>query len=195
LNWLRPLFEPPNLYNALLLLPVYRRRMRDSAFSRYIAGRLEYRLILGGLFAAFTVAGALAQSASTPTAAQQKGVSMQKFAFIFRQSNVPLDETQQKRRAEEVRRWAIHLRDEGHVLEPHLLGEERYVAQPGTTDVSPQSRQPGDPVVAILILDATSFDEARKIAATHPGLRYGVSIEVRAATVPSFPPVPAAVTQ
>ena len=114
---------------------------------------------------------------------------MEKFAFIFRQTNHPLTPEQQKRRAEEVRDWAIHLRDEGHSLDPHLLGADRYVAAPDGVKVSSSDGVAGDPVIAVLIIDSTNFEEAKKIALTHPGLRYGVSIEVREATTPVAPPV------
>lgn len=114
---------------------------------------------------------------------------MQKYAFIFRQSNHPMTQEQQNRRAEEVRDWALHLRDEGHTLDPHLLGTDRYVAEPNGVKPSSSEATPADPVVAILIVDCASFDEAKKIALTHPGLRYGVSIEVREAASPVAPPL------
>src|SRR6201993_2314189 len=121
-----------------------------------------------------------AQVPSPTTQTTKSGVAMEKFAFIFRQTNHPLTQEQQKRRAEEVRDWAIHLRDHGHALDPHLLGTERYVAEPNGGKPS-IAEAPADPVIAILIVDCVNFDEAKKIALTHPGLRYGVSIEVREA--------------
>jgi hypothetical protein len=110
---------------------------------------------------------------------------MKPFVFIFRQSKHPLTEEQQKQRADAVRTWAIRLRDEGHTLEPHLLGEEKFVAAPegGST-----AQDNGDPITAILVVDFASFDEAKKAAEAHPGRHYGVSIEVREA----FPPPAAA---
>jgi len=119
---------------------------------------------------------------------------MPKFAFIFRQTNVnpPLTAEQQKQRAEEVRTWAIHLRDEGHTLDPHLLSGDGYVVRPDGKGKSPAEAASDDPIVAILIIDSSSFGEAKKIAATHPGLHYGVSIEVREATAPAVQPAQAA---
>jgi hypothetical protein len=112
---------------------------------------------------------------------------MQKYAFIFRQSNHPLTLEQQKRRAEEGRDWALHLRDQGHTLDPYLLGTEQYVAGPDEAKLS-SAEAPAHPVIAILIVDCANFDEAKKIALTHPGLHYGVSIEVREAASPVAPP-------
>lgn len=119
---------------------------------------------------------------------------MQNYAFIFRQSNHPMTQEEQKRRAEEVRDWAVQLRDEGHTLVPHLLGMERYVAEPNGVQAS-SVEAPADPVIAILIVDCTGFDEAKKIALTHPGLRYGVSIEVREAASPVLASVQTSITR
>lgn len=106
---------------------------------------------------------------------------MKPFIFIFRQSKRPLTEEQQKQRADAVRAWAIRLRDEGHSLQPHLLGEEKFVA---TAEDGNTSKDNGDPITAILVVDFASFEEAKKAAEVHPGLHYGVSVEVREA----FPP-------
>lgn len=110
---------------------------------------------------------------------------MQKFALIFRQSPFPMTEEVKQRRAQEVTTWALQLRNAGHSLEPYILGlESSVICAEGS-----EAEQSGDPIVAILILDATGFDNARTIASTHPGLHYGVHIEVRSAAAPV--PVPA----
>lgn len=111
---------------------------------------------------------------------------MKEYAFIFRQTPTRLTEDQQKQRAEEVAHWATQLRDAGHNMSPHLLGTERAVFTSEGIDSGAADNQAGDPVVAILIAGFTSFDDAKRAAATHPGLRYGVTIEVRAATAPQF---------
>lgn len=111
---------------------------------------------------------------------------MPKFALIFRQSPFSMTEEVKQRRAKEVAAWATHLRDSGHTLEPHLLGEEHATVVSENTN----AKETGDPIVAILVFDAASFDEAKQIASTHPGLHYGISIEVRPATIPAFPPAP-----
>ena len=111
---------------------------------------------------------------------------MPKFALIFRQSPFPMSEEVRQRRAKEVAAWATHLRDQGHSLEPHLLGDEHFIiSSDGSTN-----KDTGDPIVAILVFDAANFDDAKQIASTHPGLHYGISIEVRPATIPAFPPTP-----
>jgi hypothetical protein len=92
---------------------------------------------------------------------------MPKFALIFRQSPFPMTDEVKHRRAKEVAAWANHLRDAGHTLEPHLLGDEHVLVAP---DGASAAKDIGDPIVAILVFDAPSFEEAREIAATHPGL-------------------------
>lgn len=113
---------------------------------------------------------------------------MQKFAFIFRQSPFPMTEEVKQRRAKEVADWANHLRDQGHTLSPYLLGEEH----PIVVGEGAKANEMGDPIVAILVFDAGGLEEARQIATTHPGLRYGIQIEVHPATLPAFPPAPVA---
>ena len=114
---------------------------------------------------------------------------MKEFAFIFRQTPHPLTPEQQKQRAEEVRAWAVRLRDDGHNMNPHLLGPESYFVSPDQALSSNGHVKAEDPVVALLLIDFPSFEEAKKAAQSHPGLRYGISIEIREATAPA--PVPA----
>ena len=113
---------------------------------------------------------------------------MKEYAFIFRQTPVRLTDEQQKQRAEEVAKWATRLRDAGHTMSPHLLGSERVLFASQGLDSSARNPQAGDPVVAILVASFASFDDAKRAASTHPGLHYGVTIEVRDARAPQFRP-------
>ena len=112
---------------------------------------------------------------------------MKEFAFIFRQTAKTLTPEQQKRRAEEVREWAVGLRNEGHKMSPHLLASETYLIPPDSAAPSNGHSSAGDPVVALLLIDFPSFEAAKKAAQSHPGLHYGVSIEIREATAPAVP--------
>lgn len=116
---------------------------------------------------------------------------MKEFAFIFRQTPHQLTPEQQKQRAEEVRAWAVHLRDEGHQMSPQLLGAVSFLVSPDPTQSSSGWVPAEDPVVALLLIDFPSFEDAKKAAQSHPGLRYGVSIEIREATAPAPIPAPA----
>ena len=115
---------------------------------------------------------------------------MKEFAFIFRQTTFPMTAEQQKQRAEEVRLWAVRLRDEGHKMNPHLLGAESSFVSPTEAPAGDDHQPGGDPIVALLLIDFPSFEEAKKAAQSHPGLRYGVTIEIREASAP--PPIPSA---
>jgi hypothetical protein len=113
---------------------------------------------------------------------------MKSFVFIFRQTGQQLTQDQMTHRAAEVRDWAIHLRSEGHTMAPHLLGEQHYIAAPEGVDGRAAAAGSGDSIIAILLIDFPSFDDAKKAAESHPSRRYGVSIEVREATSPAFTP-------
>jgi hypothetical protein len=158
------------------------------------SSRLSFRSLqfsaLIAMAAALTFAvGLCAQTPSSATSKPEQGASMKTFAFIFRQSGpAPTGELQAKRSVE-VREWAIRLRDQGHAMNPHILGEEHFLAAPGTQEAD---QVVAPPVVAILFADFGSFEDAKKAAQTHPGLRYGITVEVRDSTAPAFAPAPAA---
>ena len=114
---------------------------------------------------------------------------MKEFAFIFRQTPFTMTAEQQKQRAEDVRQWAVRLREEGHKMNPYLVGTESCFIPPAQAGSSNARLSGEDPVIALLLIDFSSFEEAKKAAQSHPGLHYGVSIEVREATAPA--PVPA----
>ncbi len=111
---------------------------------------------------------------------------MKQFVFLFRQGR-NLSEEEQKRRSDDVRLWAARQVNEGRRPDPRRLGEESYrVAPDGESGLAQANRE--WPLIAIVFLEASDFGEAVKIAKTHPGIRYGVSVEVRAWTTPLAPP-------
>jgi hypothetical protein len=112
---------------------------------------------------------------------------MKQFVFLFRQGATQLSEADQKRRAEEVRAWALRQNNEGRKLVPHILGQENYRVSPDGKG-GPDRAIDGGTLIAITFLEARDFAEAVRIAETHPGLRYGVSVEVRAWTSPLAAP-------
>jgi FtsZ-interacting cell division protein YlmF len=108
---------------------------------------------------------------------------MKHFVFLFREHpSTKLSDAGQKRRAEEVRAWALRQISEGRKLDPRLLvGESHRVNLDDQ-----QAKVAGDEglVVAITFLEARDFDEAVQIAESHPGAPYGVSVEVHEWTSP-----------
>jgi hypothetical protein len=97
------------------------------------------------------------------------------FVLIFRQGRRPLMEEEQKRRTEEVRQWAIRHINDGHGLDPRVLDDESRCLG----DEMPTGAHAAGHVIALNFIDATNLDDAVSVANTHPGLRYGISIEVR----------------
>jgi hypothetical protein len=95
------------------------------------------------------------------------------FVFIFRQTGKKLSQEEDKRGTEEVRAWALQQIADGRDLEPRILGEESdRVGQVSAEDFGAQ-------VIALNFIKAKDFSEAVEIAKSHPGHRYGISIEVR----------------
>ena len=114
---------------------------------------------------------------------------MKHFVLLFRQHpSVKLSDAEQKRRAEEVRAWAIRQNAEGRKLDPRLLAGESHRVNP----YGQQAKVANDEgvVVAITFLEASDFAEAVRIAESHPGPRYGVSVEVCEWTSPVSQPSP-----
>src|SRR5262245_18741969 len=103
---------------------------------------------------------------------------MKQFVLLFRQSPIRRSEAEQKRRAEEVRAWALRQYDDGRKLDPRILGQENYRVGPDGKG-GPVGETGDGPLIAITFLEAPDFAEAVRIADSHPGLRYGVSVEVR----------------
>jgi len=132
-------------------------------------------ILLTGSMALLAIYSLAGDSAQTVTRSQSQGDSMkQKFVFIFRQGSRKLSDDEQKRRTDEVRAWVLEQIKQGHNLEPCVLGVEAYRLG---EDAGKQSND--GLVIALNFIEATDFAEAVNIAKTHPGLRYGVVIEVR----------------
>jgi hypothetical protein len=98
------------------------------------------------------------------------------FVLIFRKEQRKLSDEEQQQRTEEVRAWAMQQIKDGRNLEPRVLGDESYSLG--------ESTKIDKPVIALNFIEAADFAEAVKIAKTHPGIRYGVQIEVRPWTDP-----------
>ena len=129
-----------------------------------------------GLYAVCWLTGAAAQ---TSKGTNPQGDQMKKsFVFIFRQGSRKLSDEEQKRRTEEVRTWALEQIKQGRNLEPRVLSADTFRLGEGADSDS------GAPVIALNFIEAADLNEATSIAQTHPGLRYGVTIEVRPWTDP-----------
>jgi hypothetical protein len=138
------------------------------------------------IFAVSTVAIS-AQSPSTTThTIEQQGASMKHFVLLFQQGR-NLSEEEQKRRADEIKAWAVHAVAEGWNPEPRALGKESYHLGPEGESASAQMS--GDGLILVLLfIEASDFNEAVAIAKGHPAMRYGSHVEVREWTAPTLGP-------
>jgi hypothetical protein len=94
---------------------------------------------------------------------------MKQFAFFFRQSH-QLSEAEQKQRTTEVVAWVQQQIAEGRKLEPRILGAEHEIVVSDEARSAAATNGSGS-LVVINFLEARDYEEALKIAKTHPGLR------------------------
>jgi hypothetical protein len=106
---------------------------------------------------------------------------MQQFVLIFRPGDGgPVSAEEQARRSVAIRDWARKLVEQGYSFDPRALGKEIYRIPAEGDD----ERLVGN----LLFFAAKGFDDAVRIAKSHPGAAWGTHIEVRAWSSP----VPAA---
>jgi hypothetical protein len=161
--------------------------MTEYSLKRFASGaglRRWFYAALTVIALALCATGPRAQTSPAPATTDKQSSLMKPFVFLFRQSS-PLSDADQKRRAEEVRNWALRQNAEGHKLDPRLLGGEKHLIGPsGKSGLASQAAEGS--LTAILFVEARDFAEAVKIAESHPALHYGViTVEVRPWTEPS----------
>jgi len=112
---------------------------------------------------------------------------MQQFVLIFRQPPDPqLSPDDLERRSSEIRAWALAQNAAGRELDPRMLGpagvwwhpQGRIAASAGDT---------AQPLIALLFFSAHDADDAATVAQTHPGVRFGSSLELRSWAPPAQP--------
>jgi len=144
-------------------------------FTRHNAGSLF-------LFALLICFAALCQPIHSQTAIPQEK-PVKHYALVFRTSRM-LTPEEQKQRAVEIAAWVKQVTDMGIMLDPRALGETvaNFSAE-GDKIVSREG--PSDPTLRNLVFfDSSSKEQAVNIARIHPGLHYGVTVEVREWTSP-----------
>ena len=89
------------------------------------------------------------------------------------------------RRHEEIAAWAKQVTDMGITLDPRALGEPvATFSASGTETASPNGSANSPALTNIVFFDSPSQDQAVKIARMHPGLHYGVIVNLREWTAP-----------
>jgi len=110
----------------------------------------------------------------------------QHYALIFHATR-PITPEELQRRGPEIQAWVKTVNGKGITLDPRAFGETLATfAQPQGDPVSRNGSS--DPsLVNIVFFDAPGKDEALDVARIHPGLRYGVTVEVREWSTPRAP--------
>ena len=104
---------------------------------------------------------------------------MNQFVIIFKQGPVTLTDSDRQNLREATAPWARKVNEDGHQLEPRILGPEREAlggaeAPAGTW-----------PITALLFIAARDLQEAASIAGSHPAMRYQFQVEVRPWAAPA----------
>jgi hypothetical protein len=117
----------------------------------------------------------------TTLPAEKHEVGMkQQFVLLFRSGSRKLSPEEHSQLSLEIRAWAKQWIEEGYSLDPRALSQESFW-------ITPDNAGNGErPVTNLLFLTAKDFDDAVRIAKTHPGARYGTEIEVRAWAPPNL---------
>lgn len=129
-----------------------------------------------------TLHGSLYSQTPSPTSTSNKdpklatAPKMKPYVLIFRQGARPLNDEERKEISAQMPAWATKQSDAGRKFEPRILAPTPgEMVTHGTTTAPTVER----PVTALLFIEAENLEDAVKTARTHPGLPYGVSIEVR----------------
>jgi hypothetical protein len=150
---------------------------------------------LPGLMMLLAIGASVSPSRAQPTPQPVTGErptpsTMQPFVIIFRQGPRELTDAEQAQRQQEVSAWAREIMAAGHRLDPRILPPEMLL--PEDQSAASASAPDGAPVTALLFLVARDLGEAGRIAASHPGRKYGARVEVRPwAHPPNYRPAPA----
>ncbi|HVU18605.1 MAG TPA: hypothetical protein VHD32_17005 [Candidatus Didemnitutus sp.] len=102
---------------------------------------------------------------------------MKTFVIAFRRTSPPLADDVRLRLNQETAAWARS--HSNFDLDPRILGRERAVFN---APADQPDKSAG--LSALLFLEAPDLASAGQVAAAHPGLRYGFSVEVRSWTKP-----------
>lgn len=128
------------------------------------------------LIALFSLLATQTDSARASDPILKPAQSMNTYVILFRQGSRPLTADEIQRRAQETSAWARSVSAAGLALDPRILDAESRLLPPAGETVAPPT---GPAVIALLFLQAADLDEATRAAETHPGRRYGTTIEVR----------------
>ena len=103
---------------------------------------------------------------------------MNHYVLMFRATR-PITPEENKTRFQDIQQWVKRVTEMGIALDPKALGDTaiQFTGKDGAVT----SREgPVDPALTNLVFfDAASKDQAVEVARMHPGVHYGVIVELR----------------
>jgi hypothetical protein len=114
---------------------------------------------------------------------------MQHFAMIFRSTRV-LTANESQQRALDIQAWVKKVTDMGITLDPRNFGQTLANLSGKNGELASRFKPEDPSLVTIVFFDASDSDQALAIARIHPGLRYGVTLELREWNPPRVAAVP-----
>src|SRR6266702_5642851 len=165
--------EYPNCSIGIFTWKGFRRR----SFTWYGVGRLFVLLVC------FAVLCLPIHSQTAPQTASPQEKHMKHYALIFRATRT-LTPEELKQRAVEIPAWVKRVEDMGVTLDPRNFGETAASFSVAESEVVSHEGSSNPTFVTIVFFDASSKEQAVEIARIHPGLHYGVTVEVREWTSP-----------
>jgi hypothetical protein len=116
------------------------------------------------------------------TAARQEK-PMKHYALIFHATRT-LTPEEQKQRAVDIAGWVKKVTHMGITLDPRNFGDTLATFALEDSKVVSRNGSSGPKPATIVFFDSPSSEQAVDIARIHPGLNYGVTVEVREWTSP-----------
>jgi len=111
---------------------------------------------------------------------------MKHYALLFHTSRT-LSPGEVKQRGVEITAWVKQVTEMGITLDPRALGETAATFSGKGTEVIPGNGSIDPTLSNLVFFDSPTKDQAVDIARIHPGLHYGVTVEVREWTSPRQP--------
>jgi len=108
---------------------------------------------------------------------------MKHYALLFHTSRT-LTPEEVKQRGVEITAWVKQVTNMGITLDPRALGETAATFSGKGSDVIPGNGSVDPTLSNLVFFDSPSKDQAVEVARIHPGLHYGVTVEVREWTSP-----------
>jgi hypothetical protein len=108
---------------------------------------------------------------------------MNHYALIFEATRT-LTPDEQKQRAADIAEWVKKVTAMGITLDPRNFGDTLAAFAVEDSNVVSRKGSSGPKPATIVFFDSPSGEQAVDIARIHPGLHYGVTVEVREWTSP-----------